>query len=216
MTAHEPLLLLNTSANQLHPATGNGTQRRRSKSSRLGQQIRAGDTGPSLGTGLASIFSSDSSSTTSSNGHARQPSEQKNFSKRRKTRPLLRRCKNFAIKHTWTLPLVIMLTIISIYAINPTESNIVHHFIFLSYKSSPEADADPRTPSLYGKGLWDIAFVSFYTLVLSFTREFLMRELLCPLACLCGLKSRGSGHNLWNRCTQPSTLHSWDRRACMS
>ena len=42
----------------------------------------------------------------------------------------------------------------------------------------------------YGKGLWDIAFVSFYTVVLSFTREFIMQEILKPMARWHGLKSR--------------------------
>jgi len=43
----------------------------------------------------------------------------------------------------------------------------------------------------YGKGLWDIAFVAFYTVVLSFTREFIMQEILRPMARRAGLKSRG-------------------------
>ncbi|MCJ1262483.1 hypothetical protein MMC22_002353 [Lobaria immixta] len=184
-------LPLNTSTHQLRSATENGTPRRRRKSSGLGQEIPAGDTGPSLGTGLASIPSSDSSSTISFKGHARQPGEQKKFSKRRKAPSLLRRCKHFAIKHTWTIPLILLLAFLSLYAINPTESNIVHRFIFLSYKLPLETGADPSTPPHYGKGLWDVAFVSFYTIVLSFTREFVMQELLRPLARFYGLRSRG-------------------------
>ena len=180
MAAPEPFPLINASADQLHSATEIGTRRRRRRSSGLGQEIRAGDTGTSLGTGLASI----------SNGPARQPSEKKKLSKRRKARSLLRRWKHFAMKHTWTLPLVLLLAFLSLYAINPTESNIVHHFIFLSYKLPVETGADPGTPPHYGKGRWDIAFVSFYTIVLSFTREFVMQEILRPLARLCGLQSR--------------------------
>jgi acyl-CoA-dependent ceramide synthase len=42
----------------------------------------------------------------------------------------------------------------------------------------------------YGKGPWDIAFVSFYVIVLSFTREFIMQKLLRPMAKRSGLKSR--------------------------
>ena len=136
-------------------------------------------------------MSSDSLSTTSSKGLEHQPSEQKKFSKRRKARSLLRRCKHFAVKHTWTLPLVLLVAFLSVYAIKPTESNLVHRFIFLSYRLPFEAGADPSTPAHYGKGPWDIAFVSFYTIVLSFTREFIMQELLRPLARLYGLKSRG-------------------------
>lgn len=114
------------------------------------------------------------------NGHAKDPSK-------RKKRSLPRRCKRFAVKHTWTLPLAFVLAFLSLYAQNPSESNIIHHFIFLSYKQ--ESD-DPTLPTQYGKGLWDIAFVSFYVIVLSFTREFIMQEILRPLARL-RIKSHG-------------------------
>lgn len=112
----------------------------------------------------------------------------KRFSKRRKARSALRRAKHFAIKHTWTLPAFILAVFLSLYALNPSESNPIHHFIFLSYKL-PTATAD-EAPH-YGKGLWDIAFVAFYTVVLSFTREFIMQEILRPMARRAGLKSRG-------------------------
>ncbi|KAK2872080.1 hypothetical protein FQN49_002559, partial [Arthroderma sp. PD_2] len=46
-------------------------------------------------------------------------------------------------------------------------------------------------PPQYGKGIWDIAFVLFYIIVLSFTRELIMQEILRPLARLGGIKSRG-------------------------
>lgn len=142
------------------------------ESSGQGQEIRDRDMDLSLGTGLASSIP--------------ESSEQK--SKRRKPRPLQHRCKRFAMKHTWTMPLLLLLAFISPYAINPTESNITHRFIFLSYKEPAlETGASPQ----YGKGLWDIAFVSFYTIVLTFTREFIMQELLRPLARFCGIKSRG-------------------------
>jgi acyl-CoA-dependent ceramide synthase len=135
--------------------------------------------------------SSDSSSTTSSNGHARQPSEQKKLSKRRKARSFLRCYKHFAMKHTWTLPLVLARLPLPI----RRQSDRVQHRppfrLPLLQTIFSEAGADPSTPPHYGKGLWDIAFVSFYTVVLSFTREFVMQELLRPLARLCGLKSRG-------------------------
>lgn len=113
------------------------------------------------------------------------------MSKRRKARSLLRRCKHFAVKHTWAIPLALLSIFISLYAVNPTESNPVRHFIFLSYKLPLEEGADPSTPHQYGKGLWDVAFVSFYTIVLSFTREFIMQEMLRPLARYCGINSRG-------------------------
>ncbi|KAH9989882.1 longevity assurance proteins LAG1/LAC1 [Xylariaceae sp. FL0662B] len=103
--------------------------------------------------------------------------EHKRLSKRTKGQPLLNR--------TWTLPLILMSALICLYAINPVESNVFHHFIFLSYKLKHDGG-----PSQYGKGPWDIAFVCFYTIFLSFTREFTMHEILRPLAGICGIKSR--------------------------
>ncbi|KAL8968769.1 MAG: hypothetical protein Q9197_004703 [Variospora fuerteventurae] len=186
MPASEPSPPSRSSANQLPSAAKHGTQRRQRKSRTLDQEIHAGDTGPSLGTGLASIHSSDSLSATSSDGLVRPPSEQKMLKPK-----FLPRCKHFAITHTWMLPLAILLAFLSLYAVNPTESNILHPFIFLSYRLPLDAGADPSTPPHYGKGRWDIAFVSFYTILLSFTREFIMQELLRPLARRCGLRSEG-------------------------
>ncbi|KAF9871358.1 TLC domain-containing protein [Colletotrichum karsti] len=101
---------------------------------------------------------------------------------------LLRRCKHIAVKHTWTTPLVLVIAFLFSYAVNPTESNIVHHFIFPSYKLS---DGDEDTPAQYGKGPWDFAFVLFYSIVLTFTREFVMQELLRPLAKSYNIRSKG-------------------------
>ncbi|EKV19476.1 Longevity assurance factor, putative [Penicillium digitatum] len=111
-------------------------------------------------------------------------------SKSSKRGSLLRRCRDSASKHTWTIPLVLVLAFLSLYALNPTESNPISHFLFLSYKEELLEDADPKAPTQYGKGLWDIAFVSFYVIVLSFTREFIMQEILRPLA-VWRIKSRG-------------------------
>ncbi|KAI6092466.1 longevity assurance proteins LAG1/LAC1 [Hypoxylon rubiginosum] len=190
----EPFPLLNTSADQLHSSAENATARRRRKSSGLGSELRVGDTGaPSLHTGLARLHEN---SALNGNGHAPKPSSDgkdisKKGSKRRKARSFLRRCKHFAVKHTWTLPLVILTIFLSLLAINPTPSNPIYHFIFLSYKLPREAGADPAAPVQYGKGPWDFALVSFYIVVLSFTREFIMQELLRPLAVYAGLRSRG-------------------------
>lgn len=193
MGAPEPSSLLNTLAHQLRSATENGTPRRRTKPSKLGQENCAGDTGLGPGTNLVGIPLTDPSSTTSSSSsHARRSGEQKRLSKRRKSRSLLRRCRHFATKHTWTIPLLLLLAFLSLYAVNPSESNIVSHFIFLSYKQQPPgAIANRSMPVHYGKGPWDIAFVAFYTIVLSFTRELIMQELLRPLARFCGIRSRG-------------------------
>ncbi|KAF3761210.1 hypothetical protein M406DRAFT_267261 [Cryphonectria parasitica EP155] len=92
---------------------------------------------------------------------------------------------------TWAPPLVLVSMFLCFYAVNPHESNIIHHFLFLSYKQK-DPDDDPSSspaPSYYGKGPWDLAFVFFYTIVLSFTREFLMHEVLRPLARACGITS---------------------------
>lgn len=94
------------------------------------------------------------------------------------------------LRRTWTIPLGLMLVFIFLYAIRPKDdTNIARHFLFLSYR----IDNEPGTldsPSRYGKGPWDIAFVCFYTIFLSFAREFIMQELLRPLARGCGIKSR--------------------------
>lgn len=115
----------------------------------------------------------------------------KRSSKRRKARSLAQRATNYAIKHTWALPALVLSVFFSLYALNPTESNPIHYLIFLSYKLPTPADAAPGTPTQYAKGLWDFAFVAFYIVVLSFTREFIMQELLRPLARFAGIKSRG-------------------------
>ncbi|KAI1208357.1 longevity assurance proteins LAG1/LAC1 [Annulohypoxylon truncatum] len=110
--------------------------------------------------------------------YASKRTDRKKPSKRKGSRSLLRR--------TWALPFGLILAVLFFYAINPTESNIIHRFIFLSYKLE-----DDVGPTQYGKGPWDFAFVCFYTICLTFAREFLMEEVLRPLARLYGIKSRG-------------------------
>lgn len=191
MASAEPFPPFNasTSAEPLRSVAEQTPRRRPRKSSGLPAEIRAGDTGaPSLHTSLASLQSNLSASpprSSAADGSSRRGS------KRRRARSLLRRFKHFALKHTWVLPLTILVFLGVLYAINPTESNPVHRFIFLSYKLPLEPGADPAGPVQYGKGPWDIAFVTFYTVVLSFTREFIMQEFLRPLARKAGLRSRG-------------------------
>jgi very-long-chain ceramide synthase len=86
--------------------------------------------------------------------------------------------------------MVLVNVFLFLYAVNPTASNPIRHFIFLSYKIPHGPGTPPETPHQYGKGRWDLAFVSFYTIVLSFTREFIMQNILRPLAKHAGLKSR--------------------------
>lgn len=81
-----------------------------------------------------------------------------------------------------------MLAILGAYFVNPGEQNPLHKAIFLSYPLGPDY---PGGPNMYGKGYADWAFVGFYTIVLTFTREFIMQKLLRPLAIRCGMKKRG-------------------------
>lgn len=108
-------------------------------------------------------------------------------SKRRKARSALRRWKQISLRHTWLNPLVIVLIILCGYAINPSETNPLHKGLFLSYPHPPETKDGPI---MYGKGRNDIAFVAFYTIVLSFTREFLMQRVIRPWAIRCGIRGR--------------------------
>lgn len=43
---------------------------------------------------------------------------------------------------------------------------------------------------MYGKGKQDMSFVTFYIVVLSFTREFLMQRVIRPVAIYCGIRHR--------------------------
>ncbi|TWU72623.1 hypothetical protein ED733_004314 [Metarhizium rileyi] len=187
----EPFPLLNSAAEQLHSLEVEGTRRRR-KSSGLGSDIRAGDTGaPAFASSKASLERHQqqqhrrSSAAASSSSSAPHGSAGKRLSKRRRARGLLSRVRQTCVKHTWVLPLAILCVFLSGYALNPSDANPLHNFIFLSY---PLPNDDPSRPAQYGKGAWDLAFVAFYTVVLSFTREFIMQELLRPWARAAGLK----------------------------
>lgn len=89
------------------------------------------------------------------------------------------------------IPLAILLTFLVSYLacslVFPADSNPISRFIFLSYRIEPTL---PDTPAQYGKGPWDIAFVTFYTVVLTFTREFIMQEFLRPLAKWAGMRTK--------------------------
>jgi very-long-chain ceramide synthase len=74
------------------------------------------------------------------------------------------------------------------YAINPTSSNPLEACLFLSYPV-PQKPGD-STPLQYGKGARDFAFVGFYIVFFSFTREFLMQRLIRPIAVYAGIKSK--------------------------
>jgi acyl-CoA-dependent ceramide synthase len=95
------------------------------------------------------------------------------------------------LKHTWLNPLIICLTVFAAYLANPTESNPFHAAIFISYPLPRDPKAAADAPIQYGKGAKDFAFVAFYTIFLSFTREFCMQRIVRPWAIYCGIKSRG-------------------------
>lgn len=80
------------------------------------------------------------------------------------------------IRRPWTIPLLVSLSFLAFYTANPSESNPAHCFLFISYKIPGSAGSVQ-----YGKGPADLAFVAFYTIVLTFTREFCMRQVLHPL-----------------------------------
>ncbi|KAK4202341.1 TLC domain-containing protein [Triangularia verruculosa] len=92
-------------------------------------------------------------------------------------------------RRSWVVPVMLVTAFVLAYAIHPSASNPAHPFIFLSYKIEDSADGLAQAPQ-YGKGLRDIAFVCFYTVFLTFTREFCMQEIFNPLARACEIASR--------------------------
>jgi acyl-CoA-dependent ceramide synthase len=99
----------------------------------------------------------------------------------------LRKWKNYSLRHTWFIPLTIIAAVLAGYAVNPTEKNPIHRALFLSYPLGAEY---PGGPVMYGKGKQDITFLLFYTVVMSFAREFLMQRLIRPLAVKCNIRGR--------------------------
>lgn len=114
----------------------------------------------------------------------RQRSEKHRPKRRRSS---LRRFKDLCLKHTWVIPLILLSVLLSAYAVNPSEANPLHHALFLSY---PIPGDTPDDPVVYGKGKLDFAFVGFYVIVLSFTREFLMQRVIRPWALHCGIRGK--------------------------
>ncbi|GKZ53924.1 hypothetical protein AnigIFM63309_010745 [Aspergillus niger] len=160
----------------------------RRRSSNLGADIRGDTTAPAMST-MNEVSPIESEAPKWDKALQNQSADKlsKPHTKRRKKSPL-RRFKDVCLKHTWLLPLLMLIVLLSLYAINPTESNPMHSAIFLSYPLPPKV---PGGPIMYGKGPKDITFVSFYTIVLSFTREFLMQRLIRPFAVYCGIRGRG-------------------------
>ncbi|KAF2723648.1 longevity assurance proteins LAG1/LAC1 [Polychaeton citri CBS 116435] len=173
-----------TGADPKRPSIG-----RRRKSSMLGGDPR-GDTG---GNSMTTTYATHaqlasptySSSRTSESGR-----------KRRKSKTFFRRCVRICLKHTWLLPLVLTCIILTLYFISPGEQNPLYPAIFLSYADPPLNERTNTLPAhvgnvtQYGKGPKDIAFVAFYTIVLSFTREFMMQCVIKPIALWCNIRGR--------------------------
>ncbi|KAF2203230.1 longevity assurance proteins LAG1/LAC1 [Delitschia confertaspora ATCC 74209] len=166
-----------------HQASSNGTARRRRKSSGLGSDI-PGDSD-------VAAFATLSQSMNPS-AHARHPSDKPaRRLKRRTIKRYLSKWKRISFKHTWLNPLVLCLIGVSLYLVNPTPENPLSAALFLSYPLPREPGADPDTPIQYGKGARDFAFVAFYTIFFTFTREFLMQRMIRPIAIWCGIRNRG-------------------------
>jgi acyl-CoA-dependent ceramide synthase len=83
-----------------------------------------------------------------------------------------------------------MLLVAGAYLINPTPENPVYSCLFLSYAQPPDPASHAPTQAQYGKGRKDILFVIFYTFFFSFTREFLMQQVLRPLAHRCNITKK--------------------------
>ncbi|KAL9581930.1 MAG: hypothetical protein Q9203_005700 [Teloschistes exilis] len=129
--------------------------------------------------------------------------EQRERARRRRRQPqawwwaYFERWKEFSFQHTWANPLIIILLVLTLYGVYPYPTNPLSSAIFLSYPLDPSDPlipaairADPKAPLHYGKGRKDIAFVAFYIVVLSFTREFIMQRILRPIARWCKMTSR--------------------------
>ena len=95
------------------------------------------------------------------------------------------------------MPLLLLLILLAAYYISPGEHNPLHSALHLSYANpalyerTNTLPAHIGNPTQYGKGKKDFAFVAFYTIVFTFTREFCMQRLIRPLAIRAGIKSRG-------------------------
>lgn len=111
----------------------------------------------------------------------------KPHSKRRKAKSLFRRAWRLCLRHTWLLPLILILGVLGAYLVSPGPKNPFHKVICLSYNIGPD---HPGGLDRYAKGRNDILFVTFYTIVFSFTREFTMQRIIRPLAARCGITRR--------------------------
>ncbi|KAK4963588.1 sphingosine N-acyltransferase lag1 [Elasticomyces elasticus] len=181
------------------PSSQNTTRRRR-QSSILGSDPR-GDTGAgAIATNLSPMepSSAGSTPTTSSFSERKQPAEKRpRERKRKKALKLFRRWKRMSFKHTWVNPLIIIVIVLSAYFVSPGEHNPLHSALFLSYADPPLIERTNTLPAhvgnvtQYGKGKKDFAFFTFYIIVFTFTREFIMQRIAKPVGLSCGIRARG-------------------------
>lgn len=83
-----------------------------------------------------------------------------------------------------------MLVVVTAYAVNPVPSNPAAAFLFLSYPEPPKPASHAPAQIQYGKGRKDFLYVLFYTFFFSFTREFLMQQILRPIAHWCNITKK--------------------------
>lgn len=101
-------------------------------------------------------------------------------------RKLLVAFKELVHRHTWIVPLMMLITTLTIYFIggkNAFFHSTIEGMLFPSYHI-------PGTDE-YGKGVNDFYFVGFYSIFFTFLREFLMCMVLRPTAHALGVKKPG-------------------------
>ncbi|KAF1815291.1 longevity assurance proteins LAG1/LAC1 [Eremomyces bilateralis CBS 781.70] len=191
----EPFPTLNsTSPDPSHHHTGsasgeNGSIRqRRRKSTGLRGEPRGDTAAPAFATLNDRTPSTMGTETRSGALTGKRSEKSQRRSKRRKVRSIFQRWKSISFRHTWLNPLLLCLAVVGVYRLSPGPSNPLHPALFLSYPRGPKDD-DPSA-TMYGKGKKDFAFVAFYTIFLSFTREFIMQRFLRPLALHYGIRKR--------------------------
>jgi acyl-CoA-dependent ceramide synthase len=197
-TAYEPFpnIVPNVNINHVKTEKNTNVKTRRRRSSGLPADPVGDTSAPALATldrdrelfsssspAVSTSLHDDSTSTTSDHLLQRTPNTTRGH-KRRKAKTLFKRWARFSLRHTWVNPLILCLIGVALYLINPTSANPMRSALFLSY---PVAGTSPVE---YGKGGRDFAFVAYYTIFFSFTRELVMQRYLRPLAISYGLKSR--------------------------
>ncbi|KAG0127071.1 putative ceramide synthase membrane component (LAG1) [Tuber indicum] len=154
------------------------------RTSSLGEDIRGDTSAPGIST-----MSTSHAQRAASRSRRRALSKPRPPSKSR-ARSFFTWYREISYRRTWINPLVAMALVMGAYGLNPTPENPLHACIFLSYPEPPDPTSHAPTETQYGKGMNDFLFVLFYTFFFSFTREFLMQQVLRPLAIWCGIAKK--------------------------